>query len=97
MTMILEPGVLIIRDGEGQRVAALHEGFIEVLTDKVTILAEQAEWPEEIDINRAEDAKVRAQRHMQMLDPNVNIARAEISLHKALIRIELADHVSDRK
>ena len=40
MTMILDPGLLIIKDDEGQRAAALHEGFIEILPDKISIMAE---------------------------------------------------------
>lgn len=88
MTMILEPGLVYIKDDEGQRVAALHEGFIEILPEKISIMAEAAEWPEEIDLNRAEEAKVRAERRMHMQDPNINLARAEMALHRALTRIE---------
>ena len=97
MTMILEPGIVVIKDDEGQRTAAIHSGFMEILPDKVSILAEEAEWPEEIDRNRAEEAKVRAERRLQMQDPNINLARAEIALHKALVRIELADRTGEQK
>ena len=88
MTMILEPGLVVIKDDEGQRAAALHEGFIEVLPEKISIMAEAAEWPEEIDLNRAEEARVRAERRLQMQDPNINLARAELALHRALTRIQ---------
>ena len=88
MTMILDPGLLIIKDDEGQRAAALHEGFIEILPDKISIMAEAAEWPNEIDLNRAEEAKVRAERRMQMHDSNINLTRAELALHRALARID---------
>lgn len=97
LTTILQPGVVIISEAEGKRQAAIHAGFMEVLKDKVTILAEEAEWPEEIDINRAREAQIRAERRIQMRDPNINLARAEIALHKALVRIEVADHVSDKR
>ena len=40
MTMILDPGLLIIKDDEGQRAAALHEGFIEILPETISIMAE---------------------------------------------------------
>ena len=70
---------------------------MEILPEKVTILAEEAEWPDEIDLNRAQEAKVRAERRIQTNDPNINLARAQIALRKALVRIELADHVSDQR
>ena len=66
MTMIVVPGIVTITEEEGQKKAALHSGFIEVLQDKVTILAELAEWPDEIDLNRAEEARVRAQRRLEL-------------------------------
>lgn len=96
LTTILEPGIVVISDEEGKREAAIHSGFMEILQNRVRILAEEAEWPDEIDLNRALEAKVRAERHMQMQDPNINVARAEIALHKALVRIELAD-AKDKK
>lgn len=96
MTMIVEPGILVITDADGKRDAALHAGFIEVLPDKVRIMAEEAEWPDEIDLSRARDAKVRAERRLQASDPNLNPARAEVALRKALVRIEVADHVGNK-
>ena len=61
LTTVLEPGVVIIHNGDEQKVAAVHAGFAEILGEKVTLLAELAEWPDEIDINRAEAAKERAE------------------------------------
>ncbi|MDO5422090.1 MAG: ATP synthase F1 subunit epsilon [Eubacteriales bacterium] len=97
LTTIIQPGVAVITEGDTKREAALHAGFMEITQEKVTILAEVAEWPEEIDRNRAEEARVRAERRMQMRDPNINLARAEMALRKALIRLELADHVNEKK
>lgn len=97
LTTILQPGVVVITEAEGKREAAIHAGFMEILPEKVTILAEEAEWPDEIDLNRAHEAKVRAERRIQTNDPNINLARAQIALRKALVRIELADHVSDHR
>ena len=55
-TCIIKPGILTIRmDGE-EKEAALHSGFVQILPDQVTILAEVIEWPEEIDLHRAEAA-----------------------------------------
>ncbi|MBU9725405.1 ATP synthase F1 subunit epsilon [Diplocloster modestus] len=91
MTMIVVPGIVTITEEEGQKKAALHSGFIEVLQDKVTILAELAEWPDEIDLNRAEEARVRAQRRLETADSSMNMIRANMALRKALVRIELAE------
>ncbi len=92
MTFLLVPGIVTITEEGGQREAAIHSGFMEVLQDKVTILAEIAEWPDEIDKNRAEEAKVRAERRLQTKDPMVNLNRAEMALRKATVRLELADY-----
>ena len=95
MTTVLEPGIATItEEGGNKKEAALHTGFMEILGDRITILAEIAEWPDEIDRNRAQEAKIRAERRLQNDKSNINITRAEMALHKALVRIELADHVT---
>lgn len=92
LTTVLEPGVVIIhKDGE-EKVAAVHAGFAEILGEKVTLLAELAEWPEEIDVNRAEAAKERAEARIKTRAENLDLKRAEYALHKALIRIDVASH-----
>ena len=89
----LEPGIATITEEGGKnKEAALHTGFMEILGDRITILAEIAEWPDEIDRNRAQEAKIRAELRLQNDKSNINITRAELALHKALARIELADH-----
>ena len=95
MTTVLEPGIATItEEGGNKKEAALHTGFMEILGDRITILAEIAEWPDEIDRNRAQEAKIRAERRLQNDKSNINITRAELALHKALVRIELAAHVT---
>ena len=84
------PGIVTITEASGKKEAAVHAGFIEILKEKITILAEIAEWPEEIDINRANEARQRAERRIQAHTSEINVTRAEMSLRKALIRIELA-------
>lgn len=90
LTTIVAPGVLrITKDGDVKE-AALHDGFMEVQKTKVTILAESCEWPEEIDINRANEAKIRAERRIKSGDSEVNLVRAEMALKRSLTRLELA-------
>ena len=90
LTAILVPGVLKIKEDGQEKQAALHDGFVEIFHDHMTILAESCEWPEEIDLRRAEESKARAEQRLQSGDANINIARAELSLRKSLIRIQLA-------
>ena len=89
MTVIIKPGVLTITDGEEKKEAALHAGFVEILQDKVTILAEVIEWPGEIDEKRAEAAYERAKGRIQGKDPKTDIARAETALLRAMARINV--------
>lgn len=88
MTMIIAPGILTITKGEDVKEAALHAGFTEVLPDKVTILAEIIEWPSEIDVSRAEDARSRAEERLKEHDPATDMNRAELALKRAVARIE---------
>lgn len=90
LTAILEPGILRIKKSDGDREAALHDGFVQIQKDKVTILAESCEWPDEIDVHRAEEAKARAERRLKSGAKEVDMLRAELALKKALIRIDMA-------
>ena len=87
MTVIIKPGVLTITDGDSQTKAALHAGFVEILQESVTILAEVIEWADEIDEKRAESALDRAQERLRAKDPKTDIARAETALLRAMARI----------
>jgi F-type H+-transporting ATPase subunit epsilon len=71
---------------------AIISGFAEVLGDRVTVLAETAERPEEIDVSRAEEAKKRAEQRLASAssDPNIDWGRAAIALQRSLIRIQVA-------
>ena len=89
LTVILKPGILIISEPEGEKHAALHAGFAEILQDQVTILAEIVEWPHEIDENRAVAAKARAEERLRSKTPETDIARAETALQRAVARIEV--------
>lgn len=89
MTVVLAPGILTITQEQETREAALHSGFAEILQDRVTILAEIVEWPEEIDIQRAEAAKERAEQRLNSKTPETDLARAETALQRAVARIEV--------
>lgn len=89
MTCIIAPGILTITEAEGLKNAALHSGFIQILPEKVTILAEAAEWPHEIDVDRAEAARGRAEERIRTRDSKTDIARAETALQRAVARINI--------
>lgn len=90
LTAILEPGILHIKKDGATRDAAMHDGFVQIQKDKVTILAESCEWPEEIDIHRAQEAKERAECRLKSGKKEVDMLRAELALKKALIRLDVA-------
>ncbi len=67
-------------------------GFAEVLPDRVVLLAQTAEPASEIDLNRAEQAKARAEKRLYSKDPNLDFTRAELSLFRAISRLKAARH-----
>ncbi|MBR3598766.1 MAG: ATP synthase F1 subunit epsilon [Lachnospiraceae bacterium] len=88
MTVVISPGVLKIVEANGEtKEAALHSGFVEVLGDSITMLAESVEWPDEIDIRRAEEAKIRAERRLK--DDSQDLNRAELALKRSVVRMQL--------
>lgn len=88
-TVIVSPGILTITEAEGTKEAALHAGFAEILQDEVVILAEIIEWPEEIDEERANKARERAEERLRSKTPETDIMRAETALQRALARIHV--------
>lgn len=90
-TVIIAPGILTITEEETQKVAALHAGFVEILKDRVTIMAEIVEWPEEIDLERAEESRERAEKRLTEAASGTDMARAEVSLKRAMARIRLKE------
>jgi F-type H+-transporting ATPase subunit epsilon len=69
---------------------AILSGFAEVLADRVTVLAETAEFAQEIDLARAEAARARAEKRLASGDTNIDWDRASVALQRALIRIQVA-------
>ena len=89
LTVIVKPGVLTITQGESERKAALHAGFVQILPQEITILAEIIEWPSEIDGSRAEAARQRAEERLAGRGSGgVNVKRAEAALLRSITRIE---------
>jgi F-type H+-transporting ATPase subunit epsilon len=87
----LAPGELRVRKGADETSYFVAGGFLEVLKDKVTILADAAEHAEEIDIARAEDARRRAQETIARRHEQPDVATAEAALRRSLLRLRVAE------
>ncbi len=88
LTAVVAPGILTIHEDWEKKTAALMSGFVQIMPEEVTIMAEVVEWPDEIDENRAKEAKTRAERRIQSHDAEMDVARAELALKRALVRLE---------
>ena len=86
--VVVVPCVLSIHNGNDVKKAAVHGGIIEILKDKITILAEVAEWSDEIDVERANEARLRAEKRLASHDSNLDMVRAETALKRSLARIK---------
>jgi len=84
----LEVGRVTVRSADGtEHLFATSGGVLEVRDNKVLLLLETAERPQEIDAQRAEAARGRAQERLVHRTPELDIIRAEASLHRALNRL----------
>ncbi len=90
MTM-LNPGELILKKGNDEIPFAVTGGFFEVLDDKVTVLADAAERADEIDVQRAEQARERARLALERRESTEDLAVAAAALQRALIRLRVAE------
>ena len=83
-------GIITYRAGGTTKTLSVAWGFAEVLQDKVTILAETVERPDEIDVARAQQAKERAEQLLKSNDPELDYDRAQDDLRRAETRLKVA-------
>ncbi|BAB07472.1 F0F1 ATP synthase subunit epsilon [Halalkalibacterium halodurans] len=87
----LTVGAVRLKKGSTVDLVAVSGGFVEVRPDQVTILAEAAELPSDIDVERARSAKERAEKRLQQAkQENIDFKRAELSLRRATNRLDVA-------
>ncbi|MBS4206788.1 F0F1 ATP synthase subunit epsilon [Bacillus sp. FJAT-50079] len=92
MVAPLQIGAVRLTKGSEVEYVAVSGGFLEVQPEKVTILAQSAERAESIDLARAQEAKKRAEAHLQGKQDDSDFKRAELALKRAMNRINVAEH-----
>lgn len=88
---ILKPGELLIRKDNEEIYMAISGGFLEVRPDKVIILADACERAEEINIERAQAAKERAEQLLKTRPPGTDVSQIEAALRRSLVRLKVAE------
>jgi F-type H+-transporting ATPase subunit epsilon len=88
---MLKPGEVLIRKDSEETYLFVSGGFLEVRPDKIIILADASERCEEIDIERAEAAKRRAEEKLKAHIPEVDVAQTQAALLRALLRLQIAE------
>ncbi|WP_257348094.1 F0F1 ATP synthase subunit epsilon [Pseudalkalibacillus decolorationis] len=80
-----------VKKGGNTQILAVSGGFLEVRPDKVTILAQAAELPVDINVDRARAAKERAERRLQgSKQDDIDFKRADLALNRAINRIDVS-------
>lgn len=86
MVAAIVPSEIRILDSNGEkRMAFASAGFVEVTKTKVSVVVDAAEWPDEIDQKRCDDAMCRAKELLEKKD-GIDTARAELALKRAIAR-----------
>ncbi|HEY2433117.1 MAG TPA: F0F1 ATP synthase subunit epsilon [Vicinamibacterales bacterium] len=90
----LAVGELWYRKGQEKTYLSIAYGFVEVLPDRVTVLARLAEKADEIDVARAEEAKRRAEERLREYTMDIDYDRARAALMKSLSRLQVASRLA---
>ena len=86
----LQPGELRVAKDGGESFIAVSGGFLEVLGNKVVVLADTAEQADEIDLERAQEALKRAEEQLESITADVNLERAMASIRRSQARLKVA-------
>lgn len=91
MVSPLKIGVVRIKQDGEYKNATCAGGFIQVTNEKTTIITDSAEWPEEVDVKRAEEAKIRAEERIASNRDEIDVDRAKLALARALNRLKVVN------
>ncbi len=87
----LKIGKVRIFQNDSERVAAVVDGYITALDNRITIVTDAAEWPDEIDVERAQAAKERAEARLKQEKSNIDTTKVEAALKRAINRLEVSN------
>ena len=90
LTAPVVSGMMVIKNNSKEEKAAIHKGFVEITPEKVTILTDAAEWPDEIDVKRAEEAKLRAERRLTADKAEISELRTKAALDRSMVRLQVS-------
>lgn len=90
LVTVLAEGELIARLGEEERIFAIHGGYMQVLPERVIVLADVGERAEDVDVERAEAARRRAEELLKRAPPPEERAAAMAALRRSLVRLRVA-------
>lgn len=93
MVVAVAIGTIKIKTPGGWQEAILTEGFMEIKQDQTVILTDTAEWPHEVDINRAKEAKKRAEERLQSQLSKIEYIRSQTALARAIERLKATKNI----
>ena len=91
LTCVLSYSVMRIKNGSEMLYASVMSGFAEIMDNCITILSDAAEWPDEIDVERAQAARERASRIIEKGD-SIDAEKAKLDLRRATVRLEVSGY-----
>lgn len=89
MVVALETAPISMKTEQGWKQAALSGGFAQIKGSQVVILADTAEWPEEIEVHRAQEAKKRAEERLLARRSEIEFMQSQVALKRAIMRINV--------
>ena len=90
MVTAISAGELRFLVGEEWKTAAVGDGFAEIMSDHVVLLVDTAEWPEEIDVNRAKEALERAEERLRTKQAQIEYYHTQAALARAMARLKVS-------
>ncbi|HOQ37170.1 MAG TPA: ATP synthase F1 subunit epsilon [Acetivibrio sp.] len=89
MVVFIDTGIIKIKKDDKWIEAVLSEGFMEVKRDRTVLLVDTAEWPDEIDVNRAQAAKRRAEERLLRRMNRTEYIQTKAALARAMARLKV--------
>ena len=89
MVTVLKPSTTTFTQKDGKKLKAFtSSGILSIKNNEIRLMCDAAEWPEDIDVKRAEAAKQRAEQRLNENSSEVSVDRAQVALMRALMRLK---------